>query len=221
MLRAGLPTLSGLIDARFAAYVLVSAVLICTPGPDTMLVTRNALCSGRRAARFTSFGIATGITAWMAASMLGVYVLIRNAEVAFTVLKAAGALYLAYLGVRSIVRSVRGGPPPTDTSAPVAGGVETATAFGQGLLSNLLNVKTGAFVVTVVPQFVNTGDSLLRLVLMVVVFELMVLAWLNGVGYVASRAGRSSVSARAWRAMNGLAGAVLIGLGVRLAFQSR
>ena len=58
-------------DARFGAYLAVAALLIVTPGPDTALVTRNALFAGRRAASFTTFGIAVGSIIWALASVLG------------------------------------------------------------------------------------------------------------------------------------------------------
>jgi threonine/homoserine/homoserine lactone efflux protein len=50
----------GFFDARFGAYLAVATLLIVTPGPDTALVTRNALLAGRRAASFTTLGIGGG-----------------------------------------------------------------------------------------------------------------------------------------------------------------
>lgn len=58
-------------DARFGGYLVVAALLIVTPGPDTALVTRHALLDGRRAASFTTFGIGAGSLLWAMASVLG------------------------------------------------------------------------------------------------------------------------------------------------------
>ena len=60
------------IDARFATYLVVSALLIVAPGPDMALVMRNALSSGRRAASFTALGVGLGIFGWAVASAIGV-----------------------------------------------------------------------------------------------------------------------------------------------------
>ena len=94
-------------------------------------------------------------------------------------------------------------------------------ALAQGLLSNLLNPKTGAFFVTVMPQFIVPGDPSIRLVVMVAAFEAMLLAWLIAYGHVVSRLGRSGLGSRVRLFMTKLTGVVLIGLGARLAFERR
>ena len=95
------------------------------------------------------------------------------------------------------------------------------SALRQGLFSNLLNPKTGAFFVTVMPQFLMPGDSSVRLVVMVAVFEVMLLVWLTAYGHAVSRLGRTGPGLRVRRAMTRLSGAILIGLGARLAFERR
>ncbi len=202
-----------------AGFVALSALLIVTPGPDTALIIRNALASGPRAASFSAVGVATGILAWATAATLGVGVLMERSSVAFTVLKLAGAAYLCYLGARSLL-SKAATDDPTGFAAqrrPLA----DRGAFRQGLLSNLLNPKTGAFFVTVLPQFLNAGDPEIRLVVMVVAFEAMLLAWLIAYGHVVSRAGRSAFGARIRQALTRVTGVVLIGLGARLALERR
>ena len=94
-------------------------------------------------------------------------------------------------------------------------------AWAQGLFSNLLNPKTGAFFVTVMPQFIVPGDPGTRLIVMVAAFEAMLLAWLIAYANVVSRLGRSAVGARVRQAMARITGVVLIGLGARLAFERR
>src|SRR5689334_11797987 len=105
--------ISALFDARLAAYLVVSAVLIMTPGPDMALVTRNALNAGSRAAVITAAGVALGIFGWALASALGVGLLLEQSAIAFTVLKLVGAAYLCYLGVRSLLASGQADQPVT------------------------------------------------------------------------------------------------------------
>src|SRR2546430_2357576 len=100
-----------LIDARFATYLVVSALLIVTPGPDMALVMRNALSSGRGAAWFTAVGVGLGILGWAVASAIGVGALLERSVIAFTLLKLAGAAYLGYLGLRSLLGTFRAGQP--------------------------------------------------------------------------------------------------------------
>ena len=86
-----------LLDTRFATYLVVSALLIVTPGPDMALVTRNALAVGRRAASFTALGVGVGSLGWAVASAIGVGVLLERSVIAFTLLKLAGAASWAIL----------------------------------------------------------------------------------------------------------------------------
>jgi RhtB (resistance to homoserine/threonine) family protein len=207
-------------DGRFAAWIAVAVVLIVTPGPDTALIVRNALRAGARSASLSALGVAAGSSAWAAASVLGVAVLLQSSEVAFNVLKYAGAAYLVYLGLRSIIRTF-GTADPGDLAQTPPKRREASSAFGQGVLNNLLNPKAGAIFVTVMPQFIEPQDSVLRLVLMVACYDAMVVAWLCLYGFVVSRAGRSRVGARLRKGLERITGTVMIGLGVRLAFEHR
>jgi threonine/homoserine/homoserine lactone efflux protein len=206
------------LDGRLVAWVALSALLIATPGPDTALIIRNSLAAGPRASTMSALGVAVGTLVWVTASAVGVGVLLERSSTAFTILKLAGAAYLCYLGLRSLFSSA-----PDGTVAPVAGRSRLGdrSAWRQGLLSNLLNPKTGAFFVTVMPQFAIPGDPATRLVFMVAAFELMLLAWLIAYGHVVSRLGRTGLGTRARRAMTRVTGLVLIGLGARLAFERR
>jgi threonine/homoserine/homoserine lactone efflux protein len=212
----------GFLDARFAAYLAVAALLIVTPGPDTALVIRNALLAGRRAASFTSLGIGMGSVIWALASVLGIAALLEGSVIAFTVCKFVGAAYLGYLGLRSLIASFRGNKKTTVTTlAPQATQLGVRVAFRQGLLNNLFNPKAGAIFATALPQFISPGDPPLRLVLMMLAYEAILLIWLNLYGSLVSRAGQSRFGTRIREILQGVTGVVLIALGVRLAFEQK
>jgi threonine/homoserine/homoserine lactone efflux protein len=207
-------------DTRFAAYLAVATLLIVTPGPDTALVTRQALLAGRRAAAFTTLGIGAGSVIWALASVLGIAVLLEESAVAFTAWKFLGAAYLGYLGLRSLIASFRGSKQGVVTpSAAQATSLTKWLTFRQGLLNNLLNPKAGAIFATALPQFIRPGDPLPRLVLMLLAYEVVLLSWLSLYGYVISRAGQSRFGTRIRDILQGITGVVLIALGVRLAFE--
>lgn len=210
----------GILDARFGAYLVVAALLIMTPGPDTALVTRNALLAGRRAASFTTLGIGMGSAIWALASVLGIAVLLEESVVAFTICKLVGATYLAYLGVRSLIASFRGNKHAaamTLTSRAMPLGERAA--FRQGLFGNLLNPKAGVIFATVFPQFISPGDGPPRLLLMLFAYEAILLVWLNFYGYLISRAGQSRFGACVRTILQGVTGVVLLALGARLVFE--
>jgi threonine/homoserine/homoserine lactone efflux protein len=210
----------GYLDARFGAYLAVAALLIVTPGPDTALVTRNALLAGRRAASFTTLGIAAGSIIWALASVLGIAVLLERSVVAFTICKFVGAAYLGYLGLRSLISSFREDKHAAPTThAPQGKQLGKQVAFRQGLLSNLFNPKAGAIFATALPQFISPGDPPLRLLLMMLAYEAILLSWLNLYGYLVNRAGQSRFGIRIREILNRVTGVVLIALGVRLAWE--
>jgi threonine/homoserine/homoserine lactone efflux protein len=209
-------------DARFGAYLAVAVLLIVTPGPDTALVTRQALLAGRRAAAFTTLGIAAGSLIWALASVLGIAVLLEASVIAFTILKVVGAAYLGYLGLRSLIASYREKKPAApETLALHVTRLDARVAFRQGLLNNLLNPKAGAIFVTALPQFIRPGDPPLRLVLMLFSYEAILLSWLTLYGALVSRAGQSRFGTRVRTVLQGITGIVLIALGVRLAFEQQ
>lgn len=209
-------------DARFGTYLAVAALLIMTPGPDTALVTRHALFAGRRAAFFTTLGIGMGSIVWGVASVLGIAALLESSATVFTIWKFAGAAYLGYIGLRSLIATFRGhGQSTTMTFAAQEKQPGQWVALRQGLLNNLLNPKAGAIFATALPQFINPGDPPFRLVLMMLAYEAILLSWLALYGYLVSRAGQSRFGARVRIVLQGVTGVVLIALGIRLAFEQK
>lgn len=210
------------LDARFIAFLVVFAVLIITPGPDTAMVTRSALAGGWRASSLTALGIGAGTIAWAAASVLGIAVVISGSPIALTVLQFSGAAYLAYLGARSILGAFRAVPAQVAAGERRGeSGLAARQAFRQGLVSNLLNAKTGPFFITVMPQFIEPGDPTARLLAMLLAYEAMLLAWLFLYGYVVSRAASTLVRPSARRALDAVTGLVLLGFSLRLIAERR
>ncbi len=206
-----------MLDARFAAFVLVAALLIGTPGPDTALTVRNAIRGGVRSAFATAWGVGAGSAVWAFGSVLGIGALLAASETAFTVFKVVGAAYLVYLGIRSLREAGRKG---AQEPVPTAGTRDDHPLL-QGLFNNLLNPKAAAIFLTAFPQFIQPGDSLFRLLAMLAVYEVMVVGWLHVVGLIVSRVGRLVGASALWKRLNAVAGVVLIGLGVHLAFERR
>src|SRR5882672_8584010 len=84
----------------FAPFLLISVLLILIPGPDTAIVTKHALLSGRRGGMFASFGVAAGLTLWTLAAAVGLAALLQASAVGFLVVKIAGAVYLVWMGIQ-------------------------------------------------------------------------------------------------------------------------
>jgi len=214
------------MDSHLWAFVLVATLLAVTPGADTLLVVRNVLTRGRPAGLATIAGIAAGCLVHAILSAVGVaLVLVRSAE-AFAVLKWCGAVYLFVLGAQSLARWLRvDAPRPGSREHAPAGRARAARrlrSFLEGLLTNVLNPKVGIFYLAFLPQFIAAGDPALTRSLLLAGLHIGIgVVWLStlavGVGRI-----RPLVESRLWRArLEGLSGAVLIGLGIRLAAERR
>lgn len=124
---------------------------VASPGPDFAIVLKQSLRHGRRAATWTSIGIACGILLHVAYSLLGIGLLIKNSPLTFAVLKFAGAAYLAWVGVKALSARARENPVQPVASATV--NVATGTgptrraAWSTGFLTNALNPKATLFFV--------------------------------------------------------------------------
>src|SRR5262244_264941 len=88
-------------------FLAVSAVVIITPGPDTVLTIRNTLLGGRRSGVFTAFGVAGGQATWALATSGGLAALLATSEPVFSAVRMAGAAYLIYLGASSLAGAGR------------------------------------------------------------------------------------------------------------------
>lgn len=209
------------MGAHLWLFLGIAAVVILVPGPDTAVVTKNAVLHGRRAAMGTALGVNTGLSVWVLASALGVASVVRASDVAFTALKLIGAAYLMWLGIQALRAAGRGGSHATlghaDRSTLGARG-----GFRQGLLSDLANPKIGAFFTSVLPQFITPGHSVFApFLLMGGLFVLMTLAYLFVYVLVAAKASVLLRRPRVSAAIDRLSGMILIGFGVRLALERR
>jgi RhtB (resistance to homoserine/threonine) family protein len=209
------------VVANVPAFIGVAALVIVSPGPDTALVTKNALIHGRRPALGTSVGVAVGLLVWTLASALGVAAIVHASATAFTTLKLVGAAYLVWLGIQAL-RSAAHGSGGGRSAKSDARRMGARRGFRQGLISNLANPKIAVFFTSLVPQFVAAGDGvLLPSLLLGALFALMTVAWLCGYALVASKAAGLLTRPRVKAALDRVSGCVLIGLGLHIATERR
>ncbi|HEY6378672.1 MAG TPA: LysE family translocator [Candidatus Dormibacteraeota bacterium] len=203
------------------AFTAVAAVIVMTPGLDTALVVRTTLVGGRRSGVVAALGVFTGLLLWGLATGLGVSLLVTASTVGYTALRICGAVWLVVLGVRAIV-AARAASDVADVApdGEQSRRITTAGAYRSGLLSNLLNPKIGVFYVTLLPQFVPAGASvLLTTMLLAGILAVEAGAWLVIVAWSVSRLRDLLRRGAVRRTMERITGAVLVGFGVRLALQ--
>lgn len=205
--------------AQLLAFLAVSAVVICTPGPDTALTVRNALVGGRRAGVHTAAGVALGQLVWTVAASAGIAGVLHASELAFRIVQLAGAAYLLVLGAQSLWAAYRGvGHGSLAGAGPRQ---RPGRALRQGLVSNLANPKMAAFFLSLLPQFVPAGQgSFVGFLVLGALFCLMTFGWLAGYSLAVDRARRLFDRSRVRRALDALAGGLLVAFGIRMAVSS-
>ncbi|WP_027164632.1 LysE family translocator [Mesorhizobium sp. WSM3224] len=207
----------------FLAFLGVSFIVLATPGPDTAITIRNTLLGGRMAGVFTALGISSGQTIWALATSAGIVALLVASEPLFLAVKYAGAAYLIYLGFKALQEAWR--PSHQQDMATIAGPsrrLTSANAYRQGLISDLGNPKMAVFFASLLPQFVPPGgESFLALLCLGAVFAIMTFAWLALCATVVAKAGDFLRRPSIRRAIEGVTGIVLIGLGIRIAAEHR
>src|SRR5690606_26922363 len=84
-------------------FIIACVLLIVLPGPDTAIVTKNTVVHGQRGGFQTMVGSCAGLTVHTIAAVAGLSAIIVKSAVAFTVLKYVGAVYLCYLGIKTLL----------------------------------------------------------------------------------------------------------------------
>ena len=207
------------MDSSLALYVVASLALILTPGQDMIYVLTRSLAQGRFAGVCSALGVIVGILVHTALAAFGVGAILQASESLFLALKLIGAAYLVYIGIRLFV---------AQAPAPGTDGVETAlrpwALFWQGVLSNVTNPKIVLFFFAFLPQFVSPASThpTRDLVALGVLYALMGLPVKVGVALAAgSLASRLARSPSAGRWLHRTSGAILVGLGLKLAASER
>ncbi|MFT0734863.1 LysE family translocator [Ralstonia sp. 22086] len=200
-------------------FVATSLLIILTPGQDMVLVMSRTLTHGTRSGLVTAAGVSVGLTVHTVLATLGLGALLQASEWVFTALKLVGALYLLYLGI-ALFRASGELALAHSHGAPQS----AVRAFSQGALSNMSNPKIALFYLAFLPQFVPADAAHPTLSVFMLGLAFACLTFLVK-GPVAIFAGLLSnwfrQNPRFLARMHRTSGIVMIGLGLKLAFEPR
>jgi len=208
------------VTQSLVAYSLAAGLLTVTPGLDTALVLRTAAVEGAKNAALAGLGVVTGCLVWGSAVALGLGALLAASQLAFTVLKWAGALYLLWLGAQMIARPRS--RFEVDGRAGQIGQAQGGSWLRRGLLTNLLNPKVGVFYVSFLPQFLPTHVAAAPYILLLAALHAaMGLAWFAALILATRPIARLLKRPRTVRMLDRATGLVFVGFGVKLAMSRR
>ena len=208
---------------------LVGSILVTiVPGADMALVMRQVFIGGTSLAQRTIYGNLTGLVVHATALAAGMSALLAASAEAYTVVKLAGACYLVFLGVQTLLAARRREADAASAAADSGGSVHTCgvpsprTAYLQGLISTVLNPKPALFFLTYLPQFIDESRPVLpQIAFLAGVHILVGLIWMTLYAHLVARAHRTLTRSDVRRWLERVTGVVLIALGLRVAVEQR
>jgi threonine/homoserine/homoserine lactone efflux protein len=197
----------------FAAFLLITAVLVITPGPIVTLVIATGAREGTRAALTTVVGTTLGNAVLLAAIAFGLSWVVRNAAMLFEILRWIGAAYLVWLGIQAWRHAGE-----TGAAAQPRGHLRVWRGFAVALS----NPKSIAFFTAFLPQFVDPALPVEPQLALMCAVSVVLAAFTNSAWALAAGLGRAWFM-HSWRAklLGRLSGAALIGGGVWLSLARR
>ena len=200
--------------ATLGAFALAAAAIVLSPGPDTLLILRYALMSGRPAGYAAVAGVQIGLIAHTTLAAAGVSALIASSPLLFKGLAIAGAAYLAWLGLlsfRSSTLAVVHSPPAAPAAPP----------FHAALICNVLNPKVIVLFLALYPNFlmIERGDVAVQIAVLSAVLIVINSLWQLGLVWSADVARQWIVRPRVRRIVGYVTGAILILFALGLLWQ--
>lgn len=201
--------------AEFLTVALIHLLAVASPGPDFAVVVRESVTHGRRAGTWTALGVGTAIFLHVGYSLLGIGLIVSQSIMLFNALKWLAAAYLIYIGFKALRAK-----PGADGEALQVSTVERTprAAFVAGFMTNGLNPKATLFFLSLFTVVINPHTPLLVQAGYGVYLAIATGLWFCLVAMLFSQARVRAGFARMGHWFDRVMGAVLIALGVKIAF---
>jgi threonine/homoserine/homoserine lactone efflux protein len=204
--------------ATLMAFLTASLAIVLAPGPAQTLTLARSLSDGKRSGIMTAVGLNVGTMVHTLAAALGLSAVLATSAIAFAVVKYLGAVYLVYLGIKALLTKEQ------ETPAVDIARADPGPAFTKAVITGILNPKVALFFLAFLPQFVDArhGSVFWQFMLLGVILAVLDMGYESVLASVAGTLASwftSKPKIAAWRQR--MMGAVLVGLGIRLALTQR
>ncbi len=200
----------------FGLFITAAFILSITPGPGILYTLARSFNGGKSEGILSALGLFVGGLVHVVAAAVGISGLLMTSAVAFMIVKYAGAAYLVYLGLRTLLSQ---DTLSINASAVVKSPHRNST-FYQGVITEVLNPKTALFFLAFIPQFidVSNGNVFTQFLFLGLVTDLLNLAVDVVVATFAEPIGQKlRASYRFRQGQRITSGSILIGLGAYIA----
>lgn len=204
---------------NFYLFVLMCILLIILPGPDTAIATKNTVIVGKIGGLKTALGTCCALLIHTSAAVLGLSAIIVKSALLFSVFKYVGAVYLIYLGIKTLW-SLRKKEEAASVEMNTKSQVVNTSCFKQGFLTNILNPKVAVFFLTFLPQFVDAGsNTFIPFLLMGITYTVLTAVWFLLYVYLINQISAFMKKPKTQNMIEGITGTILIGFGIKLALE--
>lgn len=201
---------------NFYLFVITCIFLVILPGPDTGIMTKNTLTVGRQGGFKTMLGICCALSIHTLTAILGLSAIIAKSVLLFSIFKYIGAVYLIYLGIKSLwtLRNKEKAETTTENK------YKNKSSFKQGFLTNLLNPKIAVFFLTFLPQFVNPeSHTFMPFLILGITYIVLTVVWYLFYIYLLNQISAFMKKPKTQKVIEGITGTILIVFGIKLALE--
>ncbi|WP_078414290.1 LysE family translocator [Priestia abyssalis] len=204
---------------NFYLFVAMCIFLIILPGPDTAIATKNTLTVGKSGGLKTAFGICCSLLIHTSAAVLGLSAIIVKSALLFSIFKYIGAVYLIYLGAKTLW-SLRRKEETASVEMNTQKKFENTSCFKQGFLTNILNPKVAVFFLTFLPQFVDSAsNTFIPFLIMGITYTVLTAIWFLLYVFLINKISSFMKKPKTQNIIEGITGTILIGFGIKLALE--
>ena len=200
-------------------FIAASFLLCLAPGPDNIYVLTQGMTKSKKAAIITTLGLASGLIIHTSAAAFGISVIFQTSEVAFNIVKYAGAAYLLYIAYQAFKHRNE----KLDLSVQNSSS-ELKKLYVKGFIMNILNPKVSIFFLAFLPQFVTpaNGNVPMQMITLGLVFMALTVVVFSSIGIAGNMLSSKLLEKpNIVKYMNILTSFVLVGLGLKLALSQR
>lgn len=159
------------------SFFLVSLLIIIIPGPDFFIVANNTMKGSTKNGVMAALGISSGHVIYSSIAALGLIFILTSSYYVFTAIKFLGALYIAYLGLKTILNA--GKTTPIAAEDYQIRNISLFKSYRQGFMSTILNPKAILFYISILPQFVSKDEGSLKIIALSSLFICTIFLWFS------------------------------------------
>ncbi|MEY9141931.1 LysE family translocator [Mammaliicoccus lentus] len=160
---------------NWLSFIVISLMIIIIPGPDFFIVLNNTLKGNAKNGIMAGLGISSAHVFYSALAAFGLIFILTTSYYVFTVIKILGSIYIAYLGIKTILNAKKAYNISTDKD--VKTDMKLRLSYKQGFISTIFNPKAILFYVSILPQFITKEDGSMQILVLSSLFILTVFIW--------------------------------------------